>query len=64
MVLKGQRENRFGIGTIVYALEYPLVKLIVRRYVSRIDYCTVTSDPSQGDRVYFERELVGEKSNK
>lgn len=53
-------ENKFKEGDVVYALEDPSLKLIIRRYVDKIYYCTVQKDPGSKDRVYFERELTDE----
>jgi len=50
-------DNKYKEGTEVYALEYPNVKLIIRRYVDRIYYCKIKKDPNQDEVVYFEREL-------
>lgn len=49
--------NFYKEGEEVYARANPEVKLIVRRYVSRIYYCMVVSDIHIKEQVYFEREL-------
>lgn len=51
-------ENKYAEGSAVYALVNPDVKLVVRRYVERVYYCTIASDPQHDDLVYFERELA------
>ena len=51
-------ENKYAEGSAVYALVQPEVKLVVRRYVERVYYCTIPSDPTHNDLVYFERELA------
>jgi hypothetical protein len=51
-------ENKFGEGTTVYALAHPNDKLIVRRYIKRIYYCTAPDDPEQKDLVLYEREIT------
>nr|WKN35417.1 hypothetical protein K4G66_23875 [Tunicatimonas sp. TK19036] len=53
-------DNIFPEGSIVYAKIDPTLKLVVRRYVKRIYYCTIQKDPSRKERVYFERELMGD----
>lgn len=52
-------ENRYNAGDIVYAKINPALKLIVRRYIDHIYYCTVQEDPTRKELVYFERELLG-----
>ena len=54
-------ENIFPEGSVVYAKEDPTLKLVVRRYVDRIYYCTISEDPSHKELVYYERELVAQK---
>jgi hypothetical protein len=51
-------ENKYAEGSAVYALVRPEVKLVVRRYVERVYYCTIAADPGHKDLVYFERELA------
>jgi hypothetical protein len=48
----------YKVGDIVYARNLPLEKLTVRRYVDSIYYCTITDNPLQKEKVYFERELM------
>ena len=55
-------ENKYIEGQEVYSISNPSVKLVVRRYVDRIYYCKVQSDPKKKELVYFERELT-EKVN-
>jgi hypothetical protein len=54
-------KNIFPEGSVVYAKEDPTLKLRVRRYVSRIYYCTIEESPSQKELVYYERELMTQK---
>ena len=54
-------ENIFPEGSVVYAKEVPTLKLVVRRYVDHIYYCTIPEDPSHKDLVYYERELTAKK---
>ncbi len=52
-----ESENKYQTGEIVHALVNPGQKLIIRRYVDDIYYCTIQSDPTLKELVYFEREL-------
>ncbi len=49
--------NKFQEGDIVFAKVNPSNKLKVRRYIDEIYYCTIVSNPSLKELVYFEREL-------
>ncbi len=49
--------NIYQEGSEVYDTENPSEKLIIRRYVDRIYYCQIKSDPTQREKVFFEREL-------
>ena len=49
--------NLYPEGSVVFAKANPDLKLIVRRYISRIYYCTNPAKPLEKDEVYFEREL-------
>ncbi|MFD2512255.1 hypothetical protein ACFSRY_00130 [Pontibacter locisalis] len=51
-------ENKFQIGSEVFAKVNPDLKLTIRQYLKRIYYCTINSNPSHKDLVYFERELI------
>jgi len=53
-------ENKYGEGQTVYAKENPALKLLIRRYVERIYYCSIKDEPGRKELVYFERELVPE----
>lgn len=50
-------ENKFKEGDVVFAKVNPDVKLVVRRYVTRIYYCKIQHDPDRKELVYFEREI-------
>lgn len=52
------QENKYAEGSSVYALTKPDQKLVVRRYVERVYYCTIPDQPDHKDLVYFERELA------
>ena len=51
-------QNKYNPGDVVYAKANPDVKLVIRRYVDRVYYCKVDTNPSGKEQVYFERELV------
>lgn len=51
-------KNKFKEGEVVRAKVNPTLKLVVRRYVDRIYYCTIQQNPTQKELVYFERELI------
>ena len=50
-------ENKYKEGDVVYAKIDPTLKLVIRRYVNKIYYCTVQEDLTRKEFVYFEREL-------
>ena len=50
--------GKYKAEEVVYAKENPTVKLIIRRFVDRIYYCKVASDPTLKEQVYYERELI------
>lgn len=51
-------ENKFKEGEVVQAKVNPNLNLVIRRYVDRIYYCKIQSDPTRKELVYFERELI------
>lgn len=53
-------ERKYVDGQIVFAIVKPEVKLIIRRYVSKIYYCKTQGDLALKDLVYFEGELLPE----
>lgn len=53
-------ENKYKEGDVVYAKLNPALKLVIRRYVDRIYYCTIQQFPTRKELVYFERELVAD----
>lgn len=55
-------ENKYKEGEEVYAKVNPSLKLIIRRYVDRIYYCKIKENPTQKELVYFEREIMSDKS--
>lgn len=57
------QENKYNAGEVVYAIAFPEVKLIIRRYLDRIYYCQLATDRSKPDLVYFERELMQSPSH-
>jgi len=56
-------DNIYGEGDIVYAKADPGVKLVIRRYLDRIYYCTIDDDSSRKELVYYERELTNKPEN-
>ena len=52
--------NIFPEGSVVYPKVNPTLKLVVRRYVKRVYYCTIQETHSQKDLVFFERELMSD----
>jgi hypothetical protein len=57
-----ESKNKYEVGDTVYANENPGLKLVVRRYIDRVYYCTVPGNPGQKDLVYFEREIVNKQA--
>jgi hypothetical protein len=53
-------ENKYKEGEVVYAKTKPTIRLVIRRYIDRIYYCTVEGNPKLREEVYFERELLTE----
>lgn len=49
-------ESNYFEGQVVVAIANPLVKLVIRRYVYRIYYCSLLDDPTK-EFVYFGREI-------
>ncbi|WKN43297.1 hypothetical protein [Tunicatimonas pelagia] len=47
-------DNLFSEGSVVYAKVNLTLKLVVRRYVKRVYYCTIQEDPTRKELVYFE----------
>lgn len=50
--------NFFPEGSMVFTKLNPTHKLKVRKYISRIYYCSDPEKPLEKDEVYFERELM------
>lgn len=51
-------EQKYKVGDKVIVKSRPDVQLTIRRFVDRIYYCRLVSDPGSPDHVYFERELA------
>lgn len=51
-------ENLYPVGSAVVAITNPSRSLTIRRYASRIYYCTDPANPQEKDKVYYERELL------
>lgn len=54
-------ENKYKDGQVVFAIENPSRKLIVRRYAARLYYCKIQDSPDLDELVYYERELSSDK---
>jgi hypothetical protein len=54
-------DNKYHEGQEVFATNAPSVRLVVRRYVDRIYYCSFLDYPARNDLALFERELVARK---
>ena len=57
------KDNIYKEGEEVFATENPSETLIIRRYVDRIYYCKIKSNPNQKEKVFFERELSQDKKS-
>jgi hypothetical protein len=55
-------DGKFKEGDFVLAKNNPFLKLKIRRYVSKIYYCTVLEEPTRKELVFFERELMFDES--
>jgi hypothetical protein len=51
-------DNKYVLGTTIYAKAFPSQKLIIDAYKQRIYYCALADQPEAKQLVYFERELV------
>jgi len=51
-------DNKYAVGTLVYAHAFPEQKLVIDAYKQRIYYCAVVDHPELKQYAYFERELV------
>lgn len=51
-------DNKYSVGTTIYAKAYPGLKLIIKKYYLRIYYCAVVEEPERKQFAYFERELI------
>lgn len=53
-----QEGIKFKIGELVFAKVDPKVKLRIRKYYSKIYYCTFVDHPERKELALFEREIV------
>ncbi len=53
-----ENQSKFKESDTVYTKVNPEVKLMVRRYVSRIYYCRFSDKPDRKEVALFKRELV------
>jgi hypothetical protein len=51
-------DNKYPLGSFVYAKAFPNQKLVIDAYKQRIYYCAVVDHPEIRQFAYFERELV------
>jgi hypothetical protein len=51
-------DNKYPVGSLVYAKAFPEQKLFVDAYKQRIYYCGVVDHPEVKQFAYFERELL------
>jgi len=58
MSYRTNTDNIYKEGTFITAKADPELKLVIIKYLQRIYYCAVVSDPSRKHLVYFERELI------
>jgi hypothetical protein len=50
--------NNFNEGDLLYARENPTLELCIRRYVHKIYYCKITSQPGAEELIYFDRAFA------
>ncbi|MDF9796299.1 hypothetical protein OKW21_001562 [Catalinimonas alkaloidigena] len=55
---KSITDNLYKEGQAVCAINAPLERLVIRRYVDRIYYCMFLDDPERKELALFERELT------
>jgi len=58
MIMREEERGKYHPGAIVYAKVNPHVKLVVRRYVSRVYYCQSLAFPERNELALFEREIL------
>ncbi len=51
-------DNKYNVGTMIFAKSNPQLALIIKKYYQRIYYCGVATQPDGHQFAYFERELV------
>lgn len=59
--MREEQAGKYAPGEIVFSKANPGVKLMVRRYVSRVYYCQFLDDPDRKEMVLFEREIADKK---
>jgi hypothetical protein len=50
-------DNKYPLGTFIYANAFPDQKLVISDYKQRIYYCAAVDHPELKQLVYYEREL-------
>lgn len=58
MAAQTPNDNKYDVGTIIFAKTNPQLALTINKYYKRIYYCGVASQPDRYQFAYFERELV------
>jgi hypothetical protein len=51
-------ENKYPVGSLIYARAFPDQKLFIDAYKHRIYYCGVVDHPETKQFAYFEGELL------
>jgi hypothetical protein len=51
-------DHLYAEGTFIAAKNDPYRKLLIKRYLGRVYYCTAVDDPTNKLLAFFERELV------
>jgi hypothetical protein len=51
-------DNKYKDGTLIIAKSHPDRQLIIDRYLDRIYYCKLVSEPQGKMLAYYERELI------
>ncbi|NIJ54790.1 hypothetical protein FHS68_003977 [Dyadobacter arcticus] len=53
-----EMDNRYQEGSMITAIEAPLIQLVIIHYIRRIYYCEKVGDENHKLLSYFERELI------
>lgn len=55
--MENNKSNKYKEGEVVYQKTNPTEKLVIRRYLNRVYYCTSQNDPKFKELALFEREI-------